>query len=366
MTEVNTVEDTISRQAASASHVVRTVHTGATKRNAPFVLILIAVLFFSLSGLAAAEAGGKAGFIVEPLYPSHNDIRAHRLNIVFIGSEYENFSTFKKIACDIIALNHENRLGLLQLRPFSEPSVKRCFNFWICRTIGKSGKPYREYRNNGEWEITSLLFNDAVQDLNRHYGTSLVRGGRKVMGVLLVNANPQNIPGYGYGDGSFGRDLTFTVWDAKNPWFSHDDMVVTHVHELVHSIPELYDETSGSGTAYDNPEWKSFDYRDQFFVPGSNSDRGGITKEKFLRLGDREKEEYVKKNVPWKAYIGKGDGTLKVGIYEGGLGKSRYIYRSTKNSLMNYPYGLKPGSTLGFGVWVENVIRTRILREFGS
>ncbi len=310
-------------------------------------------------------AAKEKSFVV-PLYPNHNDIKANRLNIFFVGAEYDEPEDLEKICRNMIALRGENKYGLMQIKPFCEPGFSRHFNFWISRNIGYSGKP-REKLTNGEmWEITSTGFNEAVEELNRQHGTNLKREEKNVMGVLLVNANPNKIPGYKYGGGSFGRSCTFTVWDMEAPWFSHNDMIVTHVHELAHSIPGVLDEYSGKGSIYDNPNWKTIKYGGQLFVPGSDEDRGKISRERFLKLTEDKKMEYVRRNIPWRKYLGRGKGDLQIGVFEGGMGKSKHIYRSTKNSIMNYPYGLIPGKTLGFGGYVETLIRKRIEAEFGN
>lgn len=304
--------------------------------------------------------------IVVPLYSNHNNINGNRLNIFFVGAEYDDPKQLEKICKDMIALRGENKYGLMQIKPFSEPGFSRHFNFWICRKIGYSGKPYDKLTNNEMWEITSTTFNEAVEDLNCQYKTNLKREEKNVLGVLLVNANPQKIPGYKYGGGSFGRSCTFTAWHTDAPWFAYNDMIVTHVHELAHSIPGLLDEYSGKGSIYDNPGWKSTKYGGQLFVPGSDEDRGKIKKEQFLNLSEDKKIEYVRRNVPWRNFIGRGKGDLQIGVFEGGMGKTKYIYRSVKNSIMNYPYGLVSGKTLGFGGYVETLIRKRIEIEFGN
>lgn len=301
---------------------------------------------------------------VKPLYPNHNNINSSRLNLIFVGAEYDDPKDLEKICRDMIALRGENKFGLMQIKPFCEPGFSRHFNFWICKKIGYSGKSYDKLTNNEMWEITSTVFNEAVEDLNRQYKTQLKREEKYVTGVLLVNADPNKIPGYKYGGGSFGKSCTFTVWHTEAPWFAYNDMIITHVHELAHSIPGLLDEYSGKGSIYDNPNWKTLNYGGQLFVPGSSEDRGKIKPEQFLKLSEDKKMEYIRRNIPWRNYLGKGKGDLQIGIFEGGLGKSKNIYRSAKNSIMNYPYGLVPGKTLGFGEYVETLIRKRIEAEF--
>jgi hypothetical protein len=264
----------------------------------------------------------------------------------------------------MMALKGENRFGLMQIKPFSETGFSGYFNFWICTKIPKTGKTYSKLTNQIMWELVKPLHAEAVADLNRHYRVSLKCDGRNVVPVMLANCNPHEIPQYGYGGGSFGRGGTFTVWKIGNPWFAYNDMIVTHVHELLHSIPEILDEYGGSGSIYDHPEWKTIKYGRQLFVAGSDEDSGGITKERFLKLSAEQKIEYVKRHCPWRTYIGRGEGDLKTGIFEGGLVKSRDIYRSTKNSIMGYCYNLIPGKTLGLGAYLEAIVKTRITKEF--
>ncbi|MCE1247686.1 MAG: hypothetical protein LWY06_13680 [Firmicutes bacterium] len=326
-------------------------------------LLIISFSLFLMQGIGFCT---ENKYIVDELYPGHNNIRSNRLNIIFIGGEYNSFEEFEKICKDMIALNGENRYGLMQIKPFSEPGFDKHFNFWICRKIPKSGKPYKQLTNQIMWELIKPVNAEAIEDLNRHYRANLKYDGRNILPVMIANTNPREIPNYNYGGGSFGRGGTFTVWKIGNPWFAYNDMIVTHIHELMHSIPELYDEYGGSGSIYDDPGWKTRKYGKQFFVPGSSEDPGKITKERFLKLSETEKLEYVKQNCPWKNYIGKGTGVLKTGIFEGGLGKNQNIYRSVQNSIMNYPYNLVPGKTLGFGEYLENLIREKIIREFGK
>ncbi|MDQ7826088.1 MAG: hypothetical protein RDV48_25015 [Candidatus Eremiobacteraeota bacterium] len=363
-------------------------------------LILAAVFLTTLpaytagSGVAcAASAPGESTRKVQELYEGHNDVTKKRLNLIFVGARYHDLKEFRRIACELIALKGENARGLLQMKPYNDPGCRYYFNFWIYDTVPRIGKSPQTITNEDVWQCLSGTLNTVMEDFSRESGRRFTRGDRDICAVLLANVDPRENPRYGYGGGSFGRTATFTVWHTLHPWFSWDDMIVTHVHELMHSIPEFYDEISGPGSIYDDTSWSTADGKGQFFIPGSAGDRGGITKERFIRLSPAAQYDYVKRNCPWRHLMGNGYGApgvmdsideeayrtgrkfiprgsheplmdLEIGIFEGGRGREKHIYRSTKNSLMNYPYGLIPGKSLGLGLHLEQLARKRLSEEF--
>lgn len=321
---------------------------------------LLTLFFFVIPNVD----GGVASNTVRELYPGHNDIRANRLNLLFVGAEYPSFEVFREICSRLIALQGESRQGLMTLRPFSEPGFAERFNFWISEEIAVSGQSPASFTNGLMWETVMGACNRAISRLNLEHGTALKLLERNMMYVLLVNADPRERPDYGYNGGSFGRAGTFTVWHENHPWFSPEDMIVTHVHELAHSIAEMDDEYGGKGHICDLPNWQTRDYKKQFFVPGSEQDPGKTTREEFESWPPGKRLSYVRRHAPWEDMLGQGEGDLQVDAFEGGLGFNRGIFRAVKNSLMNYPYGLQPGSSLGFGPHLERLIRERLSTEF--
>lgn len=380
-TDLNNCSTTINKSSTSQF----------CKLTCPFECCINEQNYFDKSCLQNKICQNHQCSSISELYTGHNDITRNRLNILFIGTDYSSFTDFEKIAKGIIAFQGENDRGLMQIKPFNEPGFTYLFNFWIDTTIAQTGVPYQNLTNQIIWETLSNALNSAITDLNNKYGTNFTRESRNFLALLIGNANPFKIPGYGYGGGSFGRNLIFTVAHSDFVW---NDVIVTHVHELIHSIPELFDEYGGEVSIYDWADWQTFDYKKQLFVAGSNQDPGGKTKEQFLALSLEQQYDYVKQNTPWKNLIGNGYGQngviecfneteyrksrnyvplisdkrcdLEIGIFEGGLLRNQYIFRSVKSNIMNYPYGRIPGEDLGFGQHVENLIRDIVTNEFDN
>ncbi len=343
--------------------------------------------------LSAGSFAAPEDHDIVPLYPGHNDVHRKRLNLIFIGAEYPDFRVFEKIALDLISLRGEHPDGLMQVVPFKDLDMARRFNFWIDKNLNSTGLPYQKIDNQAIWECLSSSLNEVMVEFDKTYDTDLNRGSRGICAVLLANVDPRELPKYGYGGGSFGRGATFTVWHKDHPWFSYDDMVVTHVHELMHSIPEIHDDYGSDRDIYDDPNWGKIETHGQFFIPGGREDPGRISREAFLAMTPDFQYDYVRRHCPWKDHLGDGFGVpkvidaydarkyrmtreldpkepddpranLEVGVFEGGLGCGRHIYRSVRNSLMCYPYGLKIGRDGAFGPYLESLIRDRICAEF--
>jgi len=160
-----------------------------------------------LTGICSTPTGCKE------LYPGHNDAGADRVNIVFVGYQYENFSYFIKHILQAVDLNANVTAygpGLMELQYYKDNKDK--FNFWyVDKIFAPQGNPSTSCTNC--YNSTSLTY---CTNLSNKYQVNFCNSSFRSCAYMGGNA---------FNSVNYGNDWPFSF-----------------EHEFQHQFPRLLDE----------------------------------------------------------------------------------------------------------------------------
>jgi len=263
------------------------------------------------------------------LIPGHNNMNKNRINIVYVGIDYENKNNFYALIKSTFAYD-KNPYSLLKLEPWT--SNKSKFNFFFVNEIGNvTSRIVRENRGS-----------EAVSEINRL--------------VDLCDADDPEIIAlinWSFGSGNFGKMTRISYLENSN-LVEMASKVINH--ELGHLIFVLED------------EYISNDRRDRLYAPGEGKLKGtcyympnaeincALQNNKYVCSTTDNVIAECQESSPWRDLIGNGcgkDGVIdcdesdpnyynEVGCYLGC--KFPNLFMPERKSIMHgdadYGYGL--------------------------
>lgn len=296
--------------------------------------------------------GAPTGNCVEAI-PGHNDLSKNRINLVFLGFNYDNPEIFRFFVNSAIDLD-SNYYGLLSVEPFK--SNKDKFNFWYVDEIQYIGDikmaDYGEITPSGVAVFKKIRQLPVICNYTNQQGIALyngVGGNAAIVGFpdkkisVFPDCGPSDLNGDGCIDkkdldliearnlniegfndcyrAHYGCQFDTIPDDARVFYYSTE--LFNFVHEFGHSFGLLNDEYRHLGAHFESS-------------PRATNCFTASSKEECLT------------NAPWKKLMGQGcgDGTkidctpedenysLEIGCFEGCFYIHAGIYRPTLLSIM--------------------------------
>jgi hypothetical protein len=283
--------------------------------------------FFNCPKMCSNGRCDGSQFQCSELIPGYNNPSANKINLIFIGYGYENFSKLQKgiiynVSYGIIT---HPEMGLFSLNPYKGYNNK--FNLWY---INQSGLLTEYCVFNSNWHCDDSLLIEGCPINNRYR-------------VHLVNSNQ----GWSSGGNPINLQSAEEMCNSRC-------RAGTFVHEFSHSFGLLLDEYYGDPNALAN-----------YLINDSD---------KNCYAGPAHTQEECLLKAQWKDLIGDGcgeDGIIdcpegnpnydkEIGCFEGCNYVGLDIFRPTRGSFMvdgnRYPY---------FGLWNEKILRDKLSKFDG-
>ena len=285
-----------------------------------------------------------------PLYSGNNPADSTRFNIVFVGVGFQDINDLQNAAkrvidMDGLASRKVSSSGLMQIPTFMNNKNK--FNFWYINRFKQFSKIDKDTIWNELYQLGWL--NDCQNVLPN-----------RIIPVFIYPG--QNIPGAPYA--SYGR-MYVTLTDCIspksncNPANPYPNLQDANIHEVLHTIPCLYDEYGAWGNA--NPDG----HQPLQFT-------GTLSGNQIYQFFKGTYQDCLN-NAPWKNYFGQDCGVSKntidcfssklpidfldgidigdrfcklpgmkcwkeIGRFEGGAYADTNIWRSSSGGVMRNPY----------------------------
>ncbi len=301
------------------------------------------------------------GTCVEAI-PGHNNLNENRINIVFIGFNYDDFETFKFFVESAIDFN-SNYYGLLSVEPYK--SNKNKFNFWYVDEVQyiESIGSGREGGGNATGELfrrTRTL--PIVCNYSNQYPLGLVNADE--YGFASFNGSAFAPMEYNYMDQTgFPSDCTSS--DINGDGCVNDkDMEIIETRGLnIIGFSDCYAASYGCNPDMIPEDSRLFYYKsglfavvhefshsfgllfDEYNMQGVGDFQGGLTARNCFVASSKEE---CLAHAPWKDLLGKGCGdasaidctpedkdySLEINCFEGCSYAISGIYRPTLLSIM--------------------------------
>ena len=345
-----------------------------------FLLILIigSIIIFKITNISAEPNTANC----KEVYDNHNNATdASRFNIVFIGVGFETTNDLKQSAQRLLSLNNDtfydvrvNNSGLMQIPIFKQ--YNESFNFW-----------YVDRQKNFS-DTSCLTISSELYQWEWIYDCQDMLPNR----VIPIFNYPHPYPTAYCPAGSMGRRYT-NIYDCVDARSDCNNVFIPdlqngNVHELLHTIPCLFDEYGTSGTIT-NP--KPF--------------TGELIHNQLLQFYVNETPNGYNEcitNAPWEDHIGNGCGTdgvidcfdqsisgcnvsapidfsfwgdtredcclpgknctMEIACFRGGLSADVEIWRAASGTIMRNNYQGKRNGTSLIDEWDQNITE-RVIKK---